>query len=443
VIELDVLLGSDPVGVLSHDPEAGRYEFSYAPDWLRRDDRFALCPAMPLETGVATSIDEQSRQARQFFENLLPEGRALEAAAAAAGVARNDVAGLLAALGRETAGALRIRPRDVEELSGRPDRRLLTPAELSERIRARPTEPFSVWDGRVRVAVTGPQDQVAVCRDAEQWYLVEGAGLASTHVLKPEPTNPALAGLTTNEFFCMRLAAAVGIPAATVDLLHVPEPLLQVTRFDRRMLPGRVDRVQVIDGCQALGLPVSAKYERLFGSGRDVRRVGDGANLPRLFRMLSRASARPLFERRALLRWTMFQVLVGNPDAHAKTLSFHSGAEGLSLAPACDLISLHALESGQVHRSYAMAIGDASSSAELSPGEWSVFASRCGLPVPFVRKELAGLAERVRWAAASVAETAIAQGAPREVVDRIVAGTLQECERQQLIASKITKLHAA
>ena len=78
--------------------------------------------------------------------------------------------------------------------------------EFSARIRARPDHPFSVWDGKVRLSIAGYQDKIAVYEEAGQWFLVEGTLLASTHILKPEPVARALAGLTGNEYFCMRLA---------------------------------------------------------------------------------------------------------------------------------------------------------------------------------------------------------------------------------------------
>lgn len=58
--------------------------------------------------------------------------------------------------------------------------------------------------------------------EQESWFLVEGASLASTHILKPEPVSARLAGLTLNEFPCMRLARRIGLPVAAVDLVRVP-----------------------------------------------------------------------------------------------------------------------------------------------------------------------------------------------------------------------------
>ncbi len=440
-MELEVQLGADRLGVFSHDPSTDRYAFAYAPAWLARADRFALSAALPLVPDKTLSADEHSRRVRQFFENLLPEGEALDNAAAIVKVSKSSIAGLLAALGRETAGALRIGQANVPESVPASQRRLVTDEELSERIRGRPFQPFSIWDGRVRLSIAGYQDKVAVYRDAGCWYLVDGPVLASTHILKPEPTREVVAGLTSNEFFCLRLASAAGVDAAHVELVFVPEPVLQIARFDRRVTSSGIERVHTIDGCQALGLPVSAKYERPYGSGRDVAHIRDGASFPRLF-ALAQDTARPLQEKRALLRWAIFQILVGNADAHAKNLAFYSNVSGLSLAPAYDITSLYALASEQLDRTYAMAIGDAFEALELSAYEWSSFAADCGLPPAFVRRELIAMANTVNDAAPRVAAITIAAGADPNVVRLIAGGVQAECIRQIGMAAGIRKARA-
>src|SRR5260370_23628087 len=115
----------------------------------------------------------------------------------------------------------------------------------------------------------------------------------------------------------MRLAKAVGIQTAAVELLQVPERVLMVTRFDRKTAPFGVQRIHVIDGAQALGVSAGAKYERPYGSGRNVKNIRDGASLPRLFDLLQE-TAKPLLERRALLRWAIFQGFIASADADAE-----------------------------------------------------------------------------------------------------------------------------
>jgi serine/threonine-protein kinase HipA len=380
---------------------------------------------------------------RDFFQNILPEGKSLDAAAATAKVSKGSLVGLLASLGSECMGALRILPTGVQAPAT--SLRAVTREELSQRIRERPALPFSVWDGKVRLSIPGYQDKVALFVRGEEWFLAEGT-LASTHILKPEPVEEIVAGLTSNEFFCMRLAAACGLEVATVQLRHLPEPVLMVERFDRRTVAGNgntggetVDRLHVMDGCQALGLPVDAKYERLYGSGKDVKHIRDGASLPHFF-ALQQLSAQPLAQRQKLLRWAIFQVLIGNTDAHAKNLSFFAGISGVSLAPAYDLVSTFAMNREVIEDNFAMSIGDAFRQEELSPFEWAVMAERSGLPKAQVGQELRRLAGSINKQLPAVVADCVSQGAARAVLERIQAG-IEACANEQLaIAPRIARV---
>ena len=227
----------------------------------------------------------------------------------------------------------------------------------------------------------------------------------------------------------MRLALHAGLPVAPVSLVRVPEPVLVVDRFDRRWREnGQVQRLHIIDGCQALGLPSSHKYEQQFGIGRDVAHIRDGASLPRLFNLLRPGQvAAPAVERQRLLRWALFQVMIGNTDAHAKNLSFFSTAGGLSIAPAYDLVNVLALADERLDASYAMAIGDAFRYEDLNAEEWTDMALACGLPPRLVADTIATLASRVQEVLPKVAEEVLREGALREVVERAVAMTTSQC----------------
>ena len=333
-LSLKVLLADAEVGHLQVDARQ-QLRFEYAAAWCKQG--FPLSPSLPL-----APEGEWQNAASAFFQNLLPEGQALDDAARALQISKASTFGLLRAMGSEASGAVRIlgsdRSADAEK------RRLVSQPELSARIRERQDVPFSVWDGTVRLSIAGYQDKLAVFEADEQWFMVDGAQRASTQVLKPDPIAPRLAGLTSNEFVCMRLAAAINLPVAPVRLKFVPEPVLVVERFDRARLADEVvQRIHVIDGCQALGVPPSLKYERPYGDGRDVAAVRTGATLPQLFG-LGRWAATPAAFKLHLLRWVIFQALIQNFDAHAKNISFFWGRQGLQLAPAYDLVSIGVIQ---------------------------------------------------------------------------------------------------
>ena len=439
-MRLNVFIEDALVGVLQHDAATNQFAFDYAPAWADSAIAFPLAPKLPLEPDVALSAEHHSRTVRSFFENLLPEGQALDDVAAAYTISKANTIGLIAIMGQETAGALRIGRSDAPSAPHQEEMRLVTPAELSARIIERPQLPFTIWDQKVRLSIAGYQDKIAVYQDeADQWFLVAGSRYASTHILKPEPQNPHLAGLTTNEFFCMRLAKAIGLPVADVRLHHVPQPLLSVKRFDRHAGPAGVRRIPAIDGCQALGLATLAKYERPYGSTRDVKDIRTGASLPALFRTLKH-SAQPVVERLQLLRWVIFQVLIGNTDAHAKNLTFFNHLGGLRIAPAYDMVSGLIYAESPIEDTFAMAIGDAFTVGELTTYEWVNMAELCELPPALVQKELTVLSNRALAELEDTCQNTLAEGAVPSVVAQVAAIVQKEAARQLGIAAGITAL---
>lgn len=439
-MKLDVNANGQHIGCLSLNAETGLYAFDYSPDWLNREDRFALSPALPLFKGNL-SAEHHSAAVRQFFQNLLPEGQALDDAAQAYKISKSNLVGLLAVLGKETAGALEIGladqpPQSVHAFS----KRLLSQEELSSRIRSRPDDPFSVWDGKVRLSIAGHQDKIAVLEENHQWYLVEGNGLASTHILKPDPLSSRLQHLTSNELACMLLARAVGLSVADIRLEKIPEPIVLIRRFDRAVESGRVHRLHCIDGCQALGLGVAMKYERPYGDGRDVQHIRDGASLPKLFALLDQASAKPAVDRLALLRWAIFQVLIGNTDAHGKNLSFFVASGGLSMAPAYDLVCCLLYTEERISDTLAMAIGDNFDAISFTAYDWALLASECRLNPRLVSRELKQLADKIVKVWPVLLQQLLPAGAEKNTLAAIETIFMQQCQRAQSIASEITKI---
>ena len=445
---LEIWLDRDLVGWLSHDGATNRFALEYTPQWKAGPRSFPISPRLPLDHPAGESAEVHSAEVRQFFENLLPEGDALDHAARANGIAKSNLVGLVVALGRETAGALRVslpaadaaadaaadQRRDTEQ-----ELRLVTPEQLSQRIRTRADVPFSVWDGKVRLSIAGHQDKIAVYERGGAWYLVEGSRLASTLIVKPAPQRLKLQSLPANEYMCMQLAQRVGLDVAATRLIHVPEPVLLVSRFDRLEDAQRVSRLHLIDGCQALGLSVSMKYERPFGDNADVRNIRDGVTHAKLFRLLAQ-SPRPARDKQALLRWVIFQVLIGNTDAHGKNVSFFCGIDGLRLAPAYDMVCMPALGFDQLSDTYAMAIGDAFTEPELSPFEWASFAHGCGLPIKLVSHQLGQLSTRVIDTLPELVDAVCSAGVAQEVARAVSDVVAKHCQRWIAEAPEVAKL---
>jgi serine/threonine-protein kinase HipA len=110
------------------------------------------------------------------------------------------------------------------------DLREISYAELSQRIRETPRIPFSVRDGKVRMSIAGFQNKLPVRLDQDKRIWLGDGAIASTHILKPQTANCA-PHQAINEYFCKRLARAAGIASAPVEMIRVPEPVLEPDRY--------------------------------------------------------------------------------------------------------------------------------------------------------------------------------------------------------------------
>lgn len=386
---LCVFVGPVRVAILRLDPATQEFSLEYTAEWARSRRGFALSPHLPLSGGAG------SASIRRFIENLLPEGRALDVASVHSNIQKNNIFGLIRQLGRETAGALSFLPANQTPQTLAPALRAVSAAELQERIDSRNEVPFTVWDGKVRMSVAGFQDKLLVLMDGQKIYLAEGS-LASTHILKPEPLNSATPHMVANEHFCMRLTSRLSLRrfgqdhAAAVDIIRVPSPVLSVTRFDRKGDASGVERRHVVDGCQALDMPVSAKYERNMGNGKDVQHIRDGVGFEALM-STRQYLVQPAVGVRKLLVWAITTLLLGNSDAHGKNISFYCTRAGLNVAELYDLVSVVQYDSQQYEHDLAMAFGDVFDLSEIGGFALADFCKRTGTSRTYFARELTTL----------------------------------------------------
>lgn len=384
------------VARLRYEPLNDRWSLDYEHDWVNTPEAFPLSPGLPLEppaTGYAAGA------VKRFVENLLPEGRALDITATTYHVSKSNIFALINALGTETTGAFRFW-RSGEEppaIAAMPPREV-TRDELNKRLSERDAIPLAVWDGKVRMSIAGVQDKLMVYLDRPldeggRIFLVEPP-LASTHILKPESDRKVTPHLVVNEHFCMSLAKRMGLPVADVSIYRTPRPILVVSRFDRLVLEQAaetvVKRLHIIDACQASDLPATYKYERNFGSGEHVRNIREGVSFAVLFdrveQTVNKAAARL-----TMLRWALFQFLIGNSDAHGKNFSFFVRRQGLEPAPWYDLVSV--VQYPGIDHELAMAYGDAFSLEDVGAYQLADFAKRCNVDRRLLSREATRLAK--------------------------------------------------
>jgi len=213
----------------------------------------------------------------------------------------------------------------------------------------------------------------------------------------------------------MRLAAAVGLDVAPVEPRIVRDlRFLLVQRYDRALgQDGFVRRIHQEDFCQALGVPPETKYAS-----------EGGPTFKDCFAVLRRVAARPAVDVLKLLDAVIFNVIVGNADAHGKNFSILYDAEGPRLAPLYDLLATVAYP--ELSPSFAMRIGNRATLAELDAAAWAAFAADAGLGLPLVRRRVAEISKAV------IARThEVAAGLARPGLDRTAIESLAERVRDR------------
>lgn len=315
--QLLVLINDTTVGTLSAQDDIWR--FAYAPEWIASPQAFALAPGLPLST--TEYIDGASQRPVQWhFDNLLPEEQLRSVLAKEAQIDEADAFGLLGYFGAESAGSLVLAAPDA--IAAATGLCPLPLPELNARIRNLPHATLTQKSPK-RMSLAGAQHKmVVVYQDGALFEPLPGT--PSTHILKPDSQSADYPHSVINEYFSMRLAAAVGLNVPAVHRLYAPEPAYIVERFDRRTAPdGSTQRLHIIDTCQLLTKSRAFKYEQ--------------ASLGTLVQAVEQCTAKAV-TRLQLYRWLVFNYLLGNGDNHLKNISFHIGHEGIHLAPAYDLL---------------------------------------------------------------------------------------------------------
>jgi serine/threonine-protein kinase HipA len=263
-----------------------------------------------------------------WAEGMLPEGETRTVLERRFRVRRGDTFGLLAAIGRDCAGAVTFLEPGEELEAPSTEHALLSDDQIDAAISELPSRPLGA-DEDVRVSLGGIQAKLLLTKTAAGWSR-PAPGAPSTHILKPEPLE--YPGLVAAEAFVLRAARNYGLPSAEVELAKIGgKNVLIVTRFDRNIdFEGRVTRIHQEDGGQALSLDPSDMRAKYQYSG-DVL-----PNLSSLAEVLRTHSTNPVRDLLRLLEMTTIHIAVGNTDAHVRNHGFMHANGGISLSPLYD-----------------------------------------------------------------------------------------------------------
>lgn len=304
-----------------------------------------------------------------FFANLLPEDKLREAMEKHHSDVRpgNDF-DLLAALGADLPGAVRVVPSDGSQVN----------------------PPIGDIDApKARFSLAGVQMKLSVMKNTGKGGgltlpLADGVG---QYIAKFPST--AFPGVSENEYANLALAEAIGMEVPERELVEksdfegIPEEfhtladgkVLLIKRFDRG-----VDgtRIHIEDMAQVFGVYPARKY--VGAAYHDIA----GA----LAAAVSTSAALEFVRRLALA------VMTGNGDMHLKNWSLIYLGDGAapSLAPVYDVLSTVPYIPGD---SLALSLGGEKSFKGVNAARWKALANRARLPEAAVLRAVVDTAERV------------------------------------------------
>ena len=373
---LNVYFDSELVGKLTQD-DSGRLGFQYQDAYRSKPDALALSRSLPLR-----AVPFTQNECRGFFGGTLPEERNRQVIARIFGISdKNDFA-MLEQIGGECTGAISFLPEDEPLPDDDTRYRVLGDGELAKILRDLPRRPLMAGEDGIRLSLPGAQDKIVVRIEGDEISIPRG-GAPSSHVLKPAIAT--YEGVVFNEAFCMKLAKVSDLNAATVAIGKIEDiDYILVERYDRvRDEEGRIRRLHQEDFCQALGIPSEIKYQS-----------EGGPDLNACFGLLRDASTAPALDLRDLLDAVIFNLLIGNHDAHAKNFSLlYLPNDEIRLAPLYDLVCT--VFYPELNEKMAMKIGGEAKSALILPQHVEKFAAGAGLGAAQARTRVAALAEKV------------------------------------------------
>ena len=384
----------------------GDGRFCYDDSWLERDGAAAISCNLPLQKEPFSETDT-----RIFFEGLLPEGFTRRSVAGWIHTDSDDYLGILACLGSECLGAVKI----CEEGTDDRNESGYEPMSL-EQIRALAREGASKSAELVtkaHLSLAGASGKVGLYLDKkdDKWYLPHGDA-PSTHIVKQ--SHVRLGGIVTNEQLTMKTAGLCGLAAPDSFIVNVGESrdedvLLATERFDRLFSGNGISlqglevprRLHQEDFAQALGIPSSMKYE-----------TEDRNYLGKMFSLLRRVSADPVRDQLALWDILVFDFLTGNTDNHLKNVSilYAPDMKGIRLAPAYDIVSTCVYDAST--RDLAIRIGNGHSLDDTDRNSFREAADQAGIGQSIAMRRLDAAADRFEAALRESGKILADQGFP-------------------------------
>ena len=411
MLELSVFIAQSFAGYLTQ-ADTGLHTFRYDPHYSG--------PPLSLSMPVSNQV-YAARVVDAYLLGLLPDDeRVRREAGRRFGVSGNNPVALLSHMGLDCPGAVQFCPRGQEESIMRPEILIpLTDEGVSTRLRPPTQRQEDTWlRSGEHWSLGGNQSKFALRYENGTWYECQGAA-ATTHILKPGIEGMRLEAL--DEYMTMRMAHAVGIPAAQVSYREFcGVPAIIVKRYDRILTETGVARIHQEDLCQALSITPDKKYAE-----------DGGPSTPDILRALDQTDDVAV-SRSTFAAMLFFNYLMAAPDAHAKNYSLMHIGNTCRLAPLYDVASgfPYYHKDASVPR-MAMSIGGENRIGLLCREHLLKFAEMADLGADVCLNLMANLAKRLIDRSPQVTDEVVAEGieGAQELSERLLPRIDYHCHR--------------
>ena len=334
--QLVIWMNGIRVGVWS-PPVSNASSFQYDPAWIESPERRVLSLSLPFTPG---NIPLRGKMVTDFFDNLLPDTEEIRRRIMTRyGTRTTKPFDLLEAIGRECVGAIQLLPEgETPEGFDRIEGEVLDEKGVEQALHAAISgSPLMAMneEDEFRISIAGAQEKTAFLFHKGRWWRPSGS-TPTTHIFKLPlgligNLQVDMQGSVENEWISSRIMNAFGLKTAQCEILRFGDrKVLSVERFDRALVDGSwIARLPQEDFCQALGVPVTQKYENQGGPG-----------IAKILGILN-ASSTSAEDKRAFVKAQIVFWLMAATDGHAKNFSiFHERGDTYRLTPFYDVLSM-------------------------------------------------------------------------------------------------------
>ena len=367
--------------------EGENAEFVYDDDYREWPGSRPISISLPLEEKRFNA-----NRTKKFFEGLLPEGFTRRCVANWLHKEETDYLSILASLGRECLGAIKVVSEEDENVES--SYRKLSAEEVKSLAQEGATESAELVT-KAHLSLTGASGKVGLYYDNEndEWYLPYGDA-PSTHIVKQ--SHVRLKNIVANEQLCLLTAKKLGIEVPESFIVKtmgkdIEDVLFATKRYDRKISDNNRKingltipyRLHQEDFAQALGIASSDKYE-----------TNNEEYLVKMFLILRNYSASPIEDQLKLWDICIFNYLIGNTDNHIKNLSllYSEDLKSIRLAPAYDIVSTIVYETST--ENMALSIGDVYKLSDIGKRNFEKEAIKVGLGKNIAMKRFDSMCEK-------------------------------------------------